>query len=482
MLRILFVTPELHPFNKTGGLGDVSNSLVRSLNQMGIDVRLGIPGYPAIRRHMDGPRPILPLIDERGREGCLVDAELDGLRAFVVDFPAYYDKLDHPYQDSGSDGIDDASRFFELARAATRIGLGQVPDWKPDVIHCNDWTTGMVPLLLHQEPDRPGTVFTIHNLAYQGLFSKQRFDELGLDPMLWTSEGVEFYHQLSFMKAGLVFADRINTVSPTYAREIMTPEFGCGLDGLLQKRSDELSGVLNGVDYSIWHPSRDPHIEAHYDVHNLNGKHQCKRALQKQLQLELLDVPLFGVVSRLTEQKGIDVLLECLDELIDSGVQLVVLGTGDASLETRLARAAASVPGRIAVTLDYDEPLAHQIIAGADFFLMPSRFEPCGLTQLYSLAYGTVPIVHSTGGLADTVKDVDGQLNEDCDATGLCYTPNTASILSEAIGRAIGLFDQPAVMHALRRNAMCQEFSWTDSAGEYLSLYQAAMAKSDGPY
>jgi starch synthase len=479
--RVLFVTPEVHPFNKTGGLGDVSYSLVRALNARGVDARLAIPGYPAIRRHVRRGQPVAPLLDAQGREGCLIDAELEeNLRAFVVDFPAYFGALESPYENTRSDDIDEASRFLELARAAAKIGLGQVPGWQPDVVHSNDWTTGMVPLLLHDAPRRPGTVFTIHNLAFQGLFPRERFDELGLDSALWSPEALEFYGQLSFMKGGLVFADRLNTVSPSYAREITTPEHGCGLEGLLDRRSEHLSGILNGVDYTVWHPACDPLIASSFDARDLRGKHACKRALQEKLGLEPSNAALFGMVSRLTEQKGVDVLLACVPELLSAGAQLAVLGSGAPELEAALKRAAATAPEQLAVRLGYDEPLSHQIIAGADFFVMPSRFEPCGLTQLYSLAYGTVPVVHATGGLADTVVDAGPESIAAGEASGLSYAPNTPASLAATLQRALELYGDDNTLRALRQSGMAREFSWARSAEGYLELYEEAQRAARG--
>jgi len=470
--RVLFVTPELHPLNKEGGLGDVSNSLVRALNAAGTDARLLMPGFPAVKRALRDSRPVLPLVDDRGREGCLSFGAFGdtGLGGYVVDFPAHFDNLRSPYGQAHQESRDEAARFLELARAAVKIATGQL-DWTPTVVHCNDWTTGLVPVLLDDVAERPATVFTIHNLAYQGLFPYETLHALGLSESLWSHEYLEFHGQLSFIKGGLVFADRLNTVSPTYAREITTPEFGCGLDGLLRHRQAVLSGILNGVDYEVWHPVRDPSIAARYSADDPGGKRRCKEALQRRLGLELrADAPLFGVVSRLTEQKGIDLLLEAIPAIIATGAQLAVLGSGDARLEEALRAVRTANPECVGLQIGYDEALAHQIIAGADCFLMPSRFEPCGLTQLYSLAYGTIPVVHATGGLADTVVDADVAGPAGGRATGISYAADSAVGLVEAIRRAVALYGGPH-WEALQRQAMRQEFSWEKSAAVYQALY-----------
>lgn len=418
---------------------------------------------------------MLPLVDDRGREGCLSFGAFGdtGLEGYVVDFPAHFDTLHSPYGQPHPGSHEEPARFLELARAAVKIASGEL-DWTPTVVHCNDWTTGLVPVLLEDVAERPATVFTIHNLAYQGLYPYETLHTLGLSEALWSPDYLEFYGQLSFIKGGLVFADRINTVSPTYAHEITTPEFGCGLDGLLRHRQAALSGILNGVDYEVWHPGSDASIAARYSVDDPSGKRRCKESLQHRLGLEpRSDAPLFGVVSRLTEQKGIDLLLEAIPTLLAGGAQLAVLGSGDARLEEALRAVRTANVERVGLHIGYDEELAHQIIAGADCFLMPSRFEPCGLTQLYSLAYGTVPVVHATGGLADTVVDVDAAGPASGRATGVTYAADSAGGLVEAIQRALALYEGP-YWEALRRQAMRQDFGWGKSASVYQALYRDA--------
>jgi starch synthase len=477
--RVLFATPEIHPFNKIGGLADVSASLVPALAELGQDVRLLLPGYPAIRSAVTDSRPVGAIQDPAGREGCLLLARVAGLDvpAYVLDFPRYFAGLESPYGHTDDERTREAARFHQFALSAVRLALGQDPDWRPSIVHCNDWTSGLVAALLHDEAKRPATVFTIHNLAYQGLFPAESLTALGLPRALWSMDGLEFHGQLSFLKGGLAFADVLNTVSPTYAREILTPEFGCGLDGLLRHRQDRLVGILNGVDYRTWDPDIDELIPARYCPRSLEGKAICKRALQDRFGLaRSAHIPLLAVVSRLTQQKGVDLIVDAIDALLALDVQLVVLGTGDPSLESMLTEAQRRWPRQVGLHLGYDEELAHQIVAGADAFLMPSRFEPCGLTQLYSMKYGTIPIVHATGGLADTVQHADSLTAAHSGATGLVFEPNTADELVAAVRWGLELYeaDNGTVWRALQSNAMAQDFSWRRSAESYVALYERA--------
>ncbi|HHJ14539.1 MAG TPA: glycogen synthase GlgA, partial [Gammaproteobacteria bacterium] len=350
-----------------------------------------------------------------------------------------------------------------------RAGLG----WRPRLVHCNDWQTGLVPALLSQEADRPATLFTIHNLAYQGLFDHHQIDPLGLPPDWWHMDRLEFHGRFSFIKGGLVFADRINTVSPRYAEEIKTPAFGCGLDGLLRHRADVLSGILNGVDYSIWSPGRDRLIPRRYTWRTLRLKLENKRRLQHAFGLpDDPFIPLFGHVGRLVEQKGIDMIAGLAPQLAERQLQLVILGTGDPALEKTLRSLAAEYPRHIGVRIEYDETLSHLLEAGSDIFLMPSRFEPCGLNQLYSLRYGTPPIVHETGGLADSVVDATPETLASGNATGFVFRPAQAAPLLAAIDRALELYADAGQWKQLVQTGMQQDFSWTRSAEAYLALYQ----------
>jgi starch synthase len=356
------------------------------------------------------------------------------------------------------------------------IGL----DWKPDLVHCNDWQTGLVPPMLSVRKNRPPTVFTIHNLAYQGLFSWKAFKRLGLPTNFWSTEAMEFHNQFSFIKGGLVFADWITTVSPTYAKEIRTKEFGCGLEGLLEHRKDNLTGIVNGVDYAVWNPGRDLHIPVQFNQRSLFHKTENKCALQEHFNLPVDEsIPLFAVISRLVEQKGIDLILDIVPDLVEKGAQLVVLGSGDSELEVDILQAEKKYPQQLGVIIGYDEELAHHIEAGADMFLMPSRFEPCGLNQIYSQRYGTVPIVRHTGGLADTVTDTTPETLADNTATGFAFSEATATALWKAIERALEHYQDPDSWQQIMTTGMKQDFSWKHSAEQYLALYEQLLAPMD---
>ncbi len=350
-------------------------------------------------------------------------------------------------------------------------------DWAPEILHLNDWQTGLVPVFLRGHPRRPPTVFTIHNLAYQGLFPAATRHALGLPEDLWHMEALEFHNQLSFMKGGLIFSDLITTVSPTYAREIQTPELGMGLDGVLRARSASLHGILNGVDYREWNPEKDGYLEAHYSAEDLSGKARNKAALQRELRLPVrADTMLFGHVGRMVSQKGIDLLLEACAPMLAAGrMQLVLVGNGDRGFEDWARSLAHAHPENCCTVIAYNEGLAHRVEAGADAFLMPSRFEPCGMNQLYSLRYGTPPIVHATGGLADTVVDANPVTLSDDTATGFCFLPAHTAPLTGAIERALALFGEPGQerWRAMMRNGMTRDFGWNTSSGAYLDLYRS---------
>jgi starch synthase len=476
-MKVLFVTSEAYPLIKTGGLGDVCGSLPPALLSGGVDVRLLLPGYPSALASA-GPLRTVAELDLRPffrPTVRLLEGRLPGtrVRTWLIDCPPAYDRAGNPYH--GPDGRpwpDNAERFALLARAAVALALGRTSvAWRPDIVHANDWQTGLVPALLAAEPARPATVFTIHNLAYQGLFPRATFDALRLDPRLWTFEALEFHGQLSFIKGGLAFADRLTTVSPSYAREIQTPESGLGLDGLLRWRRDVLTGILNGIDTDEWNPARDPHLVSRYRAGRPEGKRANKTALQQELGLPAGESPLLGLVGRLVPQKGIDLVLAILPALATRGVQLALLGSGDREYEEAWRRAAKQHAGWLAVRVGYDEGLAHRIEAGADLFLMPSRFEPCGLNQMYSLRYGTVPVVHRVGGLADTVVDADapGKTGE---ANGFVFDPATPAALLAAIDRALACYRQPARWSALQRAGLRQDHGWPTRAGAYAELYR----------
>jgi starch synthase len=489
-MKILYVCTEMFPLLKTGGLGDVNGALPPALRDAGCDVRVLLPGFPAIRAGVSRSRlaPASPLalpdgegprLDNLGltQPPSLQPATLpgSGLLAYVLDVRALFDRPGNPYYDAyGDNGI----RFALLGWAAACLGLGLDPNWQPDVLHCHDWHTGMAPLYLRQMampgPAPAASVFTIHNLAYQGIFPPSLFAELGLPDYLFGIDGIEFWGQVSFMKAGLQAADRITTVSPTYAREILEPEQGCGLDGLLRVRAAVVSGILNGVDYDVWSPSHDAVLAHPYDWDSLEKKRGAKADLQRKLGLQINpDAVVFGVVSRLTEQKGLHLVEAVADELVAMGGQLAILGAGDAPLEQAFLRAAGRNAGQIAVEIGYNESLAHAMMAGADVILVPSRFEPCGLTQLYALRYGALPLVHGVGGLADSVVDASAQNLEAGRATGFVFDEFSTQGLLTALRRAFELHAQPGAWAKVQRTAMQQRFDWGEAAARYAALYRS---------
>ncbi len=481
-MRVLQVAAEVYPLIKTGGLADVAGALPQALQAAGAQVRLLLPGLPAIRQGVGPLREVCSLgpLFGAGRVR-LLRGELPGLQAvYIVDAPYLYDRPGNPYLGpDGREWPDSLQRFALLGWVAAHLAAGELdPDWKPQVLHAHDWHAAMACAYLSARPVRDvASVFTVHNLAFHGLFDPADFFLLGLPARFMAPSALEFHGQFSFIKAGLKFATRITTVSPTYAREIRTLEFGSGLDGVIRARGADVSGILNGVDPQVWDPGADAELPVRYGAADLAGKAQCKAALQQALGLAPeADAPLFGVVSRLTAQKGLDLVLEALPDLVAQGAQLAVQGSGDAALEAAFRQAMARYPGRVAVRLGYDEGFAHRLIAGSDAILVPSRFEPCGLTQLYGLRYGTVPIVRRVGGLADTVVDAsDDTLARDV-ATGFSFVPATAEALGRTLQRAVLAYRQPAQWRQLMRRGMAQDFSWQPVAREYLALYEQAIA------
>jgi len=475
--KILIVASEAYPLIKTGGLGDVMGSLPSALLALRADVRLLMPGYRDVVAHIGNLKPItslaIPGLDVPVR---IVEGKLPGTRVIIwlVEFDPAYDRPGNPYLDAfGQPWKDNAMRFALLAHAAAVLAMGRSGlSWRPDVVHCHDWQAGLVPVLLSLEPDRPGTVFTIHNLSYQGLFPYETFTALDLPQSLWSPEALEFHGQLSFMKGGIVFADEITTVSPAYAREIQQPAFGDGLDGLLRHRGSHLTGILNGIDDNTWDPANDRYLKQTFSWKSLQNKSANKLALQAELGLpQDASTPLVGMIGRLVEQKGIDLILQLLPELMHRPLQLVLLGSGEAKYETTLKAAAANHADRFIAHIGYDEALAHRIEAGADMFLMPSRFEPCGLNQLYSQRYGTIPIVHRVGGLADTVVDSTVENLDSQKATGIVFQQATVEALRGAVDRALNLWQNPGRWKQLMQTAMRQDFSWQRRANEYLAIY-----------
>lgn len=479
MNKILFVTSEAFPLIKTGGLGDVSGSLPRALNKLDQDVRLLLPGYRSVLDKV-GACKTLSTHFHYGQEIRLLETRLPGTRVkvWLVDCPAAFDREGNPYVDGKGHGwYDNAFRFAAFCQVAVDIALNRSNlNWQPDVVHCNDWQSALVPALLSHDDDRPATVFTIHNMAYQGVFASHEFFHLGLPQDLWSPEGLEFYDQFSFIKGGLVYADRINTVSPTYAGEIQTAAFGYGLDGLLRHRRAFLSGITNGIDDDVWNPGTDDLIAQKYNRRNLDKKVINKTELQHRLGLPVdAQVPMLGMVSRLVEQKGLDLILGSLIELSKRDLQLVILGSGESYYEHALTEWSHRHPDKIRIVLGYDETLSHNIEAAADIYLMPSAFEPCGLNQLYSLRYGTLPVVRNVGGLADTVVDCNPANIADGTANGFVVEEHSTSALVAGVDRALHAYEDRALWPRLQDTAMKTDASWQHSGQAYLQLYQQAI-------
>lgn len=476
MKKILFASSEIHPLIKTGGLADVAGSLPKALADIGQDIRLIIPNYQSIK-DIDQPRYVCTLrVDNR--DVNILETRLPGTEVIIwlVDYRPFFDFPGNPYVDEqGNPWFNIAERFTLYCRIVIEVAMNRAYlDWQPDIVHGNDWQCGLIPALLSLETAPPASIFTIHNMAYQGTFPHSTFVQLNLPGQLWNPEGLEFHNMLSFLKGGLTFSDRITTVSPTYAQEIQTPEFGYGLEGLLSYKSDVLSGILNGMDLQQWNPNDDDHLVQNYSISTLKNKLANKTALQEAMGLPVNEsLPVFGLISRLVDQKGIDLVLACLPQILDMPLQLVLLGSGDKGIEQKLQNFALHYPEKLAVTIGYNEALAHQIEAGSDIFLMPSRFEPCGLNQMYSQRYGTIPIVRKTGGLADSIEDALPHTIAEGIATGICFDEATPSAFLEAIKRTLVLFESKTHWRKIQQAAMKKDFSWENSAHQYLAIYNA---------
>jgi starch synthase len=469
-------TSEVAPFAKTGGLGDVLGALPRALRHVGIDVAVVMPAYGSIARDRFHIEPMswslsAPVADRMLSAGVLRTDLGEGVPVYLIDAPSYFDRP-ALYGTADGDYVDNAERFAFFSRAV----LALLPSiGVPDVLHCHDWQSGMTPAFLRADAARyPGlervrTVHTIHNIGYQGIFTKLDWPLLNLDWRYFTAEWLEFYDRINYLKGGIVFADAITTVSPTYAREIQTPTFGYGLDGVLAARRHVLSGILNGADYDEWSPETDPLIAKPYSADKLRGKAACKADLQRTFGLPTdPKVPVLGIVSRLVDQKGFDLIAAVVPTLLERPLQLVVLGTGEARYHRLLEDLAAAHPQRLAVRIAFDNVLAHKIEAGSDIFLMPSRYEPCGLNQLYSLRYGTIPVVHATGGLEDTIDDFDSSTGQ---GSGFKFRDYTPGAFLGAVERALQVCANPPVWSFLVRNAMRRDFSWDRSAMAYADFY-----------
>ncbi|MEW5944322.1 MAG: glycogen synthase GlgA [Pseudomonadota bacterium] len=481
-LKILFVTPEIHPLTKTGGLADVSAALPAFLRELKADARVLIPGYTQVLDSLKNKRQLAVFQHLPGvGEVRLLSATMpgSGVPLLIIDYPPFYTRFGGPYLDSyGHEWPDNAERFALLSRIGAILGGADSPlPWRPDIVHCNDWQTGLAPAYLHFGPQpRAATVITIHNLAFQGCFPAAMTERLGLPQESFGINGVEYYGRMSFLKAGLYYADHITTVSPTYAEEIQREPLGFGMQGLLASRRDHLTGIVNGIDLGEWDPATDAALARNYNAARLSGKAANKRALQEKLGLDIdPDVPLLGAVSRLTHQKGLDLLPPIVPDLLRQPAQLVVLGSGEAALEQAFVRLMQNHPGKVRTVIGYDEALSHLIEAGSDIFLMPSRFEPCGLNQMYSQRYGTPPVVHATGGLADTVVDTTPDTIRDGTATGFVFRESTAKAFQDAITRAIQTYRDKKLWRRLQRNGMSRDFSWNRSAEVYLELYRSLL-------
>jgi starch synthase len=468
-MKILYSTSEAVPLVKTGGLADVSGALPAALRAIGMDCRILLPGYPRVLEVAEGLTPVCELHGLPGHPAArLLEGRMpDGTTPlYVLDVPAAFDRLGGPYQDEhGHDHADNAWRFAVFSKAAALLASAQSPlDWRPDLVHCHDWQTGLVPAYLKFMGESVPSLMTIHNLAYQGIFPPAALPLLDLPPESFSIEGVEYYGNVSLLKAGLYYAWQLSTVSPTYAREIQQAELGMGMQGLLAQRTHQLAGILNGIDTQDWNPGADHHISCAFRARAPGDKRLCKQALQARMELEQRpDAPLFGLIARMTHQKGLDLVLAVAEGIIHRGGQLVMLGTGDKLIEQAVRDTCEKHPGQAACFIGYDEALSHQIEAGSDVFLMPSRFEPCGLNQMYSLRYGTLPIVHATGGLVDTVQD---------GVTGFVFREPTPHALWLAVERALDLYPDKTAWRRMMKNGMEQDVSWEHSAREYVALYQ----------
>jgi starch synthase len=480
-MRVLFAASEAAPFAKTGGLGDVAGGLPPALAGLGHDVRVVIPRYRTVDPGAYGLKlaAAFPVPVASWQERCDV---LEGrmgkdVTVYFIDKDVYFDRPGL-YSTRHGDYPDNAERFIFFSRAV--LELCRALDFRPDIIHCNDWQTGLVPLYRRKlyARDRSlrgaASVFTIHNLGYQGLFWHWDLRLTGLGWDVFTPEGIEFWGKINFLKAGLVYSDVLTTVSPTYSREIQTPEYGHGLEGALTKRSADLYGILNGIDFALWDPARDKAIPQTFSAARLAGKAACKESLRERAGLPASDAPVISMVSRIVEQKGVDILAKALPEILDGGVQVVILGTGDEKYRKVLAKAESSHPGQMRFFFTFDEDLARLLYAGSDLFLMPSRYEPCGLGQMIALRYGTVPVVRKTGGLADTVADFDPKTGH---GTGFVFEEYSAAALAACVRRAVGVYHDRKAWAKLVRSGMRQDFSWEHSAKEYEKVYRKAREK-----
>ena len=475
-LRVLGVASELFPLVKTGGLADVTGALPAALAPHGIELRNLLPGYSAVLAAL-GAAPVLASWPGFfGGAARILAAKAAGQPLLVLDAPHLYARAGNPYLDaSGRDWSDNALRFAALAHAAARIGWGELPGFVPEVLHAHDWQAALAPAYVHYlgaGKRRPATVLTLHNLAFQGRFPAQVWGQLGLPEAAFATQGLEYHGDIGYLKAGIHFADAITTVSPTYAQEIRSLAGGMGLDAMLRWRGVALSGIVNGIDTEVWNPATDVQLARTFNARSLANRQHNKRAVEARFGLPADESPLICMISRLTTQKGIDLVAAGLDALVEAGARLVVLGNGEAALENALRAGAARHPGQVAVNIGYDEGLSHLMQGGSDAILIPSRFEPCGLTQLCGLRYGCVPVVSRVGGLADTVIDANDAALKAGVATGLMFSDITPDGLLDAVRKTVALYRQPALWKALQQAGLRADVGWRRSAAEYAALYR----------
>jgi len=483
-LKILFATPEAVPFAKTGGLADVAGALPKPLRALGCELKLMMPYYRMVKNsglphQYLGEEVEVSLGDEKLKADIYLGHLSQDIPVYFIGRDEFFDR-ESLYNTPKGDYFDNAERFVFFSKAA--LNLCRRIGFSPDILHHHDWQTGLIPAYFKStfksDPfySRTAAVFTIHNIAYQGLFRKEKFTVTGLPAEMYNPEGLEFWERINFMKAGIVYADAINTVSKKYSEEIQTPEYGYGLEGILRKRKESLYGILNGVDYEDWDPAHDPHLASHYDSKDLSGKRECKKDLLNEFHLppSLENVPLFGMISRLADQKGFDLLVEILESFFALDIGFILLGTGEQKYHDLFTQVAKKYPQKAGIRIAYDDRLAHKIEGGADFFLMPSKYEPCGLNQIYSLKYGTIPVVRATGGLDDTIVHYDPATRK---GNGFRFTRYEAKEFFNTVKGAISFYGQPPHWKQLLQNAMTADFSWKRSAEAYLKLYRKALEK-----
>ncbi len=477
-MNILFVASECAPFVKTGGLADVIGAVPKVLAAAGTQVKVLIPAYPALQGLASAGKSAMQFEDFLGGTAEIKATNAEGLELLLLVAPHLYDRAGSIYL--GPDGLDwpdNDLRFAGLSYAGAEIAMHGLDGWKPDIVNVHDWQAGLLPAYLAQSGQTtPPVVMTVHNIAFQGLFEAPLLSRLKLEPEMFTSDRVEYYGKISFLKAGLALSDKITTVSPNYACELLTPEFGMGMDGLLSARRNDLSGILNGIDLEVWNPETDPHLAETYSVRTLRRRDANKREIEARFGLTRGEGPLFCVISRLTSQKGLDLLLDCLPGLVAEGANLALLGSGASELEQQYLAASNRYPDQVGVIIRHDEPLSHLMQGGCDAILIPSRFEPCGLTQLYGLRYGTLPVVARTGGLADTIIDAnEAALATNC-ATGFQFAPINATMLGRAIAKTCVIYRQPRIWSGMMRRAMRHPVGWDTSAAAYHEIYSSLIS------